>query len=151
MDNITERVGDNMHKGTAGELLFAFEAYRRGLYPCVPSMGDPPCFDMVVINRISGRPVVVQVKTAVQKSNSRKYQAKALCQNDSIHLNKTNVQYLCVYTPGPNVWYMVPVGRIRATSITVFPLNKNSRGQYERFKENWKAFGFSSDDPVLLS
>ena len=140
-----------MHKGTAGELLFAFEAYRRGLYPCVPSIGDPPCFDMVVINRISGRPVIVQVKTADMKKDSKKYQAKATCQADSIHLNETNVQYLCMYTPGPKVWYMVPVSRITATAICVFPHNPKSKGKYEKFKENWAAFGFSSDDPVLLS
>lgn len=152
MDYFAKGIGSNKQKGTAGELLFIYEAYRRGLFPCKPE-GDPPCFDNLVIHRKTGKPMVVQTKTTDLKgdpSRGSRYQVKALCNNDTTHIRDTNVDILAVYCV-PYCWYFLPAKKIEVASVGLYAHVKNSRGRWEKFKENWGAFGFSSGDPVLLS
>jgi hypothetical protein len=149
------KTGINSERGTAGELRFCFEAYNRGLCPCVP-WGDPACFDIVIINKKTGKPIITQVRTGSKldhglSEESIRYQAKATCMGDRVHLRDTNVQYLVIYIAELDAWYMVPVKDISATIVHVYPHKRNSRGQYEKFRDRWKYFGFSSDDQVLLN
>ena len=153
MDNNTG-VASNCIRGTAGELLFCFESFNRGLQPCVP-WGDPSCFDIVIINKKTGRPAVVQVRTASVKNSigdsGMRWQCKARCNNDRTHLRDTNVQVLASYCAQPKAWYLIPVKKIVANSVNLYPHVPTSKGQYESFKERWSAFGFSSGDQALLS
>ncbi len=145
----------NSEKGTAGELRFCFEAYNRGLSPCVP-WGDPSCFDIVIINKRTGKPAIVQVRTGSKLghgayTNSIRWQVKGTCQGDRVHLRDTNVDFLVIYCAEYNAWYIMPVSKIAARTIHVYPHKKNSRGQYEKFRDRWRYFGFSSGDQVLLN
>lgn len=145
----------NSDKGTAGELLFCYEAFNRGLSPCVP-WGSPACFDTVVINKKTGVPLVVQVRTATMKNTNKggsglRWQVKATCNNDTLHIRETNVKVLVVYCAAPKAWYCIPVKNISAKTVNLYPHNKISTGSYEKFKDNWGCFGFSWDDQVLLS
>tara|TARA_R100000152_G_C6766287_1_gene191253 strand:- start:992 stop:1450 length:459 start_codon:yes stop_codon:yes gene_type:complete len=152
MDYFAKGIGSNKQKGTAGELLFIYEAYRRGLFPCKPE-GDPPCFDNLVINRRTGKPIIVQTRTSELKGDPKRgsrYQTKALCNNDTLHISETNVNILAVYCVPLN-WYFIPVKKIDVDSVGLYPHIKNSRGRWEKFKDKWGVFGFSKGDPVLLS
>jgi hypothetical protein len=151
VDNLSKGVKTNIFRGTSGELLFAYEAQRRGLYPCSSVMGETPCFDMVVINANSGRPVVVQIRTAKFSKSNYKFSVRATCKNNAVHLRDTNVQYLCVFAPGPDVWYFIPIGKIASNTVTVYGHNPKSKGMYEKFKENWRVFGSSLDGRGLLN
>jgi hypothetical protein len=152
MDYFAKGIGSNKQKGTAGELLFIYESYRRGLFPCKPE-GDPPCFDTLVIHRKSGKPMVVQTRTPDlhgDKRRGNRYHTKALCNSDTMHIRDTNVDVLAVYCT-PLVWYFIPVKKIVADNVSLYPQTPASKGQYEKFREKWGVFGFSRDDPVLLS
>ena len=157
MDNQTG-VKWNSDRGACGELLFCYEAFNRGLSPCVP-WGDPACFDCVVINKKTGLPMVTQVRTAskVNKPNKitkgYRWQVKAMCNNDTIHLRDTNVKVLVTYCGNPKTmfWYCIPVKKITGNSVSLYPHNTISEGKYERFKNNWSCFGFYAGDRVLLN
>lgn len=149
MDN---KAGINSEVGTAAEVLFCFEAYNRGLCPCVP-WGNPACFDLVIMHKKNGKPIVVQVKTGSTKPHGRsfRYQVKGTCLNDSTHLRDTNVQYLIIHTVEYPAWYIVPVKKITGTQVHVYPHKIHSKGSYEMFRERWDYFGFSLGDRVLLN
>lgn len=152
MDHFAKGIGSNKQKGTAGELLFIYESYRRGLWPS-KFEGDPPCFDNIVIHRKTNRPVIVQTRTTELKGDSRRgtrYQVKALCNNDTVHIRDTNVQVLAIYCI-PYDWYFIPAKKIFAHSVGMYPHVSGSKGKYEKFRGNWDVFGFSKGDPVLLS
>ena len=162
MDNLPKKVDTNKERGTAGELIFCMESYRRGLQPHTMIIGDPACHDVIVIHGKTGKPRIVQVRTSdfsysgrsgteLKYSTSKRWQVKAMCKNDTIHLRDTNVQALAAYCPEFKLWYIIPVSRIKSKSCNLYPHTSNSKGQYEKFKENWAYFGFSSGDPVLLS
>lgn len=160
MDYFAEGIGSNKQVGTAGELLFIYESYRRGLFPCEPK-GDPPCFDIIVTHRKTGKPMVVQTRTAMSRKCYKKqapnwvgtrFQVKATCNGDTSHIRDTNVDILAVYCV-PHCWYFLKAKDIKPNSVAFYPHMPHSKARYEnkRFKENWGVFGFSSGDPVLLS
>lgn len=152
MDHFAKGIGSNKQKGTAGELLFLYETYRRGLFPS-QFAGDPPCFDNIVIHRKTGRPIIVQTRTTELKGcpkRGSRYQVKATCNNDTVHIRDTNVQILAVYC-APLNWYFIPVKYINVASVSMYPHVKKSKGRWEKFKDKWGVFGFSKGDPVLLS
>tara|TARA_Y100000593_G_C4175118_1_gene269047 strand:- start:77 stop:601 length:525 start_codon:yes stop_codon:yes gene_type:complete len=145
------RAGSNKVTGQTIEVLFKYHCMKRGLIPHTPE-GDPPCHDMAVFNSQTGKIRTVQVKsTSSFKSSNNKgdqvyprkgnYKIKAKCLGDKIDLKDTYVDTLVIYIPPHNTWYIIPVYKITASVINLFPHINNSRGKYEKYKDNWKAFG----------
>lgn len=149
---VSSKTGVNSDIGTAAEVRFCFEAFNRGLCPCVP-WGSPACFDLIVLHKKTGKPIIIQVKTGSSKvhGSSFRYQVKATCMDDRVHLRETNVEFLVVHEADHAAWYIVPVKKITATQIRVYPHKRNSRGSYEKFRDCWNYFGVSSGDQVLLN
>jgi hypothetical protein len=151
------RVGSSKVVGQTVEALFKYHCMRKGLIPHAPE-GDPPCHDTVVFNSQSGRFKSVQVKSTSSFKNSYRnkahklsdpdrrsikgnYKIKATCYNDRIALKDTYVDVLVVFVVPHNAWYVIPTKKIVSRNLNFFPHIKNSTGQYEKYRDNWRAFG----------
>ena len=152
-------MGSSKPMGQTVEVLFKYQCMRRGLIPHTPE-GDPPCHDMIVFNSLTDKMKSVQVKSTATFKNthstktrrkilaekgfvSRKgnYKIKAKCFNDRVDLKDTYVTILAVYVIPHDLWYIIPVNKIDAGVLNFFPHIEHSKGKYEKYKENWRAFG----------
>ena len=136
------RVGSGKVVGEAVEVLFKYHCMRVGLIPHTPE-GDPPCHDAVVFNTQTGKFKSVQVKSTSTRNKkcNGSYKIKAKCYSDRVPLKDTYVDVLAVFVIPYSAWYLVPIRRIRSANLNFFPHIENSKGMYERYRNNWKAFG----------
>jgi hypothetical protein len=110
--------------------------------------GDPQCHDTIVMNPLNGKCKVTQVRgvghrTLVDKRYSTfSYKALALCLNKKLHLRDSIVDTLAVFVIPEKAWYLIPVHKISAGTVTVRPHVINSKGQYEKYKGKWNTFGY---------
>lgn len=136
------RAGSGKIVGQTVEVLFKYHCMRKGLVPHSPE-GDPPCHDTVVFNSQSGKFKSVQVKSTsiLNMGDKGNYKIKAKCYGDKIALKDTYVDILVVFVTPHDAWYIIPVRNIRSANLNFFPHIKNSKGMYEKYRNNWKAFG----------
>ena len=136
---------NNKSKGNLYEQLFIYESFKRDLIPHKPIV-DPSCHDVILMNS-DGETFIVQVKSIKvrsyddrQKKGCFKYTSKAMCLGDKIALKDTYVDAVALYTVNEKIWYIIPRHSIVSKTIAVFPHIDGSKGQYERFRENWSFF-----------
>ena len=152
-------MGSSKPMGQTVEVLFKYQCMRRGLIPHTPE-GDPPCHDMIVFNSQTELMKTVQIKSTATFKNSYRdkahreelaksgrpsvkgnYKIKAKCFNDRVDLKDTYVKILAVYIVPLDTWYIIPTSKIEAGVLNFFPHIENSKGKYEKYRDNWKAFG----------
>lgn len=137
----------NKVSGTLYEQIFIIECLKRELHPH-PSIGDYLPHDLVVINS-AGRAVRVQVKgTASPHKNTAgsvdRYRITAKSKfgkvGENHPLDCTRVDVMAAYVQPFDVWYLIPCTSLTSMSVWLFPATEKSKGQYERYKENWSLF-----------
>ena len=134
-------------RGTAVEVLFRYECLAKGYMPHVPD-GDPMCHDTVVMNPLNGKCKVTQVRGVTHQTLGNKrwhnyaYKALALCLNKKLHLRDSIVETLAVFVVPEKAWYLIPVSKITAGTLSLRPHVENSKGRYEKYREKWNTFGY---------
>ena len=132
-------------KGTMYEMLFIAECMKRGLHPH-DSPGDYLAHDSLVLNN-AGKVFRVQVKgtnTSDERgSRMPRYRVTAKSSNTPNHhgLDCTKVDVLAAYVGITETWYIIPCLKVEARrAVWLFPSNPDSKGQFEKYKDNWDYF-----------
>lgn len=133
--------------GTLYEQAFILRCMRQGLHPH-PSVGDYLPHDMIVQN-VAGRMIRVQVKgtDALHRRNTKmgklgRYRITAMSGNKANNrpIDCQLVDVLSIYVNQHDCFYNIPCTELTSGCIWIAPHNADSRGKYERFKENWDVF-----------
>ena len=135
---------DAKQKGTFYEMLFIAECMRRGLHPH-DSPGDYLAHDVLALNS-AGKVFRVQVK-GTETSDERgrrmpRYRVTAKSGKAGAYgLDCTKVDILAAYVGPTETWYIIPCLKVESKrAVWLFPCNPDSKGQYEKYKENWDLF-----------
>lgn len=125
--------------GQLAEALFQYEAICKNLIISKP-FGDNSKYDFIVDN--SKTLFKVQVKSTCTKRDNGGYQIKASygSKTAKTKYTKEDIDILAVLVTDLKIWYFVPVKELSSPVIDVFPERKNSKGKYEKFKDNWNIF-----------
>ena len=132
--------------GTVYELEFRKRAILHGL-EVFPSEGDYSVVDSIVLNP-AGKSYRVQIKgTSAQSSEGfkrpppkDKYKLIVKSGVDNKKVKATEVDVLSFYIFPRDTWYNIPT--IKTSNIYNFSffLGKNSKSQWEPFRNNWDVF-----------
>jgi len=136
-------------KGTRYEFLFIATALKHGLHVFIPA-GDYLPVDGIVMNN-SGRMFRVQVRgthgVRVQdKKGSRAASVSMkvggyLASGTPNLLKPTEYDVLAAFIEDRSMWYIIPSAAIGSTwKAKFYPHVEKSKGQYEKFQENWDLF-----------
>jgi hypothetical protein len=133
---------NSKRKGAAYEAQFTADAMKLGLDVLAP-IGDYLPYDLMVMRKDT--PVRVQVKGTAYKQKSKKdtFRVSAATGSSRTSRNRLDpkqVDVLAMYVVPCETWYHIPVAKIAAVAIYVRPLAKDSRGQYEIWKEAWSVY-----------
>ncbi len=127
-------------RGSQYEAAFIAQALKRGL-DILESYGDYMPYDIVVHNT-DGRFIRVQVKGTNSQIDKRPgYKIFAACGNvNKVALSPEQVDVLAAYVEPEDMWYLIPVVKLKG-NISVY-LNPNTKvnGRYEVWKEAWNVF-----------
>ena len=127
-------------RGSQYEAAFIAQALKRGL-DILESYGDYMPYDIVVHNT-DGRFIRVQVKGTNSQIDKRPgYKIFAACGNaNRVALSPAKVDVLAAYVEPEDMWYLIPVVKLKG-NISVY-LNPNTKvnGRYEVWKEAWNVF-----------
>jgi hypothetical protein len=127
-------------RGSQYEAAFIAQALKRGL-DISESYGDYMPYDVVVHNT-DGRFIRVQVKGTNSRIDKRPgYKICAAGGNvNKVALSPEQVDVLAAYVEPEDMWYLIPVVKLKG-NISVY-LNPNTKvnGRYEVWKEAWNVF-----------
>lgn len=130
--------------GTIWEYKFFSQVLERGYDLFLPAGEDTPV-DCLVCNS-AGTIYRVQIKGTGDKSKEGKSPSRYKITASTgtarkTPLDCTKVDLLAAYVAPENTWYLVPCLKIGHTVSTWFyPHVENSKGQYEKYRENWDIF-----------
>lgn len=139
-------VGDpakNKRLGTLYENIFVCEALKRNLQPHVP-VGDYLPHDLIVYTE-AGNCVKVQVKgTSCRHPHQPGGRFKIQCMTGA---NKAKIEtsyadIMACYVAPWDYWYLIPVDKLRGSNVWIYPANKDSKGQYEKYRNDWSVFNY---------
>lgn len=139
-----EKHKGNKKKGSFFEYKFFSEAMKRGYEIFVPA-GDHLPQDCHLVNT-HDEVFRIQVKgtySAYRKCKSPRYRITAKVGNKKKEcrmISCDKVDYLAAYVENHDVFYIVPCEKILTTSVWLYPDSKDSKGQFEIFKEAWSVF-----------
>ncbi len=126
------------------EMVFMAKAAALGLSVSKP-FGESQPFDVLVIPE-RRPPVRVQIKSAFSKL--RDFYAAGACRSFGRY-DPAEIDFLVVYVPPEDAWYVLPSDEIHATSVTVQPHLR--RGIYEKYRDAWHLItGNPGDDTKSL-
>ncbi len=124
----------NTNKGDLGELSFTLECLKKDIR-CSKPISSEYGYDLItdhkgILNRI-------QIKTTFSfDPKSKRYQANSKRNNGKI-ITTEDADYLVVFVSDFNVYYIIPVHKIKSVSVNLFPTVVNSYGKWEQYKEAW--------------
>ncbi len=140
--------GNRKVVGERAELLFMFEAPRRGLIVSKP-MGDSARYD-VIVERADGPSVPYRVQVRyVGHEFHRTYPVSAHCCSHQQRLSPDKVDFLAAYIAPFHLWYIIPVRAFYPSRyLCLFP-HKRSKGsrRYERFRSAWRLLRAQPPEP----
>lgn len=124
-------------KGEIAETLFCARALRYGWNVSKP-IGQNALYDLMiemfgVVRRIQVRSVWGKAKYGghavrmchMQRGRDRRY-------------GRDEVDFFAVYVGRAEAWYVIPSEAVRVGSISLFPQQAHTRGQWERYREAWE-------------
>ncbi len=125
--------------GEKAELLFMYEAVRRGLIVSKP-FGDSAPYDAVVESRKNpGKVWRVQVRSTSYQ-NKGWYMVRTDSGSQRRVLTPKDADILAVHITPENVWYIIPIEAYGGKLAVYFSPHKKRRWRkpgYERFREAW--------------
>ncbi len=133
--------------GTVWEYKFFSQVLDRGYDLFLPACEDTPV-DCHVCNS-AGTIYRVQIKGTGElskegrpsKTSFGRYKITASTGNgNKTPIDCTKVDLLAAYIAPVNAWYLVPCLKLRGVSTWFYPHIENSKGQYEKFRDNWEIF-----------
>ena len=139
-----EKHKGNKKKGSFYEYKFFSEAMKRGYEIFVPA-GDHLPQDCHLVNtndevfRIQIKGTSSQyreAKTPRYRITAKVGSKKKGCQIISCD----KVDFLAAYVENLDIFYIVPCDKISATNVWLYPDAKNSKGRFEKYKEDWSVF-----------
>ena len=129
---------DAKQRGELVEMMFMVQASRRGLIVAKP-YGDSRRYDF--ITDAGKRLRRVQVKSTAHRAG-RGYCVNATSRRHSRAVyTAAEIDFLIAYVIPRNVWYVVPVAELRASTFRVYPDGCKRGGLYEPYREAWHFLG----------
>ena len=127
-------------RGSQYEAAFIAQALKRGL-DILESYGDYMPYDIVVHNT-DGRFIRVQVKGTNSQIDKRPgYKIFAACGNaNRVALSPAKVDVLAAYVEPEDMWYLIPVVKLKGNISVYLNPNTKNNGRYEVWKEAWNVF-----------
>ena len=134
---------DNKRFGYLSEQRFIVEALERSLEVLSP-IGEYLPIDFVVMNRAGGM-VRTQVKATdtliLDNRGSKRYAITATEGTAKKPIDCTKVDVVACYVRPYDQWYLIPCLSLSATKkVWLYPQNDQSKGQFEKYKDNWEIF-----------
>ncbi len=129
-------IRSRVRKGDIAESLFAARALRCGLNVC-KAVGQDCRYDFTV--EVQGRVRRVQVRSVWGKAKHGGH-AVRMChmqRGRDRKYGREEVDFFAVYVGQAEAWYVIPAWAVGVGSISVFPRQRNTRGQWERYREAW--------------
>jgi hypothetical protein len=136
----------NEHRsvGTLYEYIFIAEALRRKLQPHVP-VGDYLPHDVVVYDS-DGACKRVQIKgtacSHIERGHKRspRFRITVKVGADAKLLTPEMADVVACYVAPWDYWYLIPIDELVGRAIWLYPHQKDSRGQYEKYRNKWDIF-----------
>jgi len=129
---------DAKQRGELVEMMFMVQASRRGLIVAKP-YGDSRRYDF--ITDAGKRLRRVQVKSTAHRTG-RGFCVNATSRRHSRAVyTAAEIDFLIAYVIPRNVWYVVPVAELRASTFRVYPDGCKRGGLYEPYREAWHFLG----------
>lgn len=130
-------------KGTAWEFKFFSQVLERGYDLFLPAGEDTPV-DCHVCNS-AGTIYRVQIKgtggMSKEGTQASRYKISAATTTRKEPIDCTKVDVLVVYVAPENAWYLIPCVKLgQSVSAWFYPHIEGSKGQYEKFREDWDIF-----------
>ena len=124
-------------QGILAELIFDTEATRRGLKVLKPLLELK--YDRMIEWR--GRTFRVQVKSTSKPEKNRQGYAVRSCWGGTKKRRYSTkmVDILAVYIVPLDLWYMIPMRKVKAKTIRIFPRTPN-KGQFSSYEGAWALF-----------
>ena len=129
----------NKDSGTLYEAAFNYQAQRRGCGEVFLSQSDNSAIDAVISSPM-GQLYRVQIKGSRQEKaiSIAPFRGRGKTRR---YLDPKKYEVLAVYAAIYEMWYLIPSERVgKAVRLKIWPMFKNSKGQYEVYRENWKIF-----------
>jgi hypothetical protein len=120
--------------GDVAELKFMVLMREMGYTVCKP-MSHHSRYDFIV--DMDGDMKRVQVKSTSYRVKSTKdnaYLFHSYTQRKKRRYLKSEIDFIAVYVPDFDAWYMIPMDDIFSESLKVYPHNPNSKGKYEKYR-----------------
>ena len=128
--------------GTLFEQRFILKCMEYNLHPFSPIEEGLPQ-DMLVMNQ-SNQVFKVQVKgtktPVLQKRTAPRYKITAATGSASKLIVNCSRVDLVVAHVDPDIWYIIPCTEVKSVRVWLYPNDKNSSGQYEKFRDRWDLF-----------
>ena len=138
---------DAKQRGELVEMMFMVQASRRGLIVAKP-YGDSRRYDF--ITDAGKRLLRVQVKSsAFRAGNGFSVNATARRHCRAIY-TPADIDFLIAYVIPRDLWYVVPVAELRASTFRVYPDGCRRGGLYEPYREAWHLLGALKENKAAL-
>jgi PD-(D/E)XK nuclease superfamily protein len=135
-------------RGEVSELAFFYKAASLGFGVAKP-WGDSERYDFIVDS--GQRLWRVQVKSGAYHQN-RRYGVHAMCGNrEQTQYTSGEIDILAAYLIPIDVWYIIPVEKIRNRWLLFFPYGGDRCGHYEEYRGAWNVMAPETSDASLLS
>lgn len=120
--------------GDIAELKFMVLMRELGYTVCKP-MSHHSRYDFII--DMDGDMKRVQVKSTNYLSKSIKdwaYICHSYTQRNKRRYMSCEIDFMSIYVPDHDAWYMIPIGVIKSENIKLYPHRIDSKGQYERYR-----------------
>jgi len=127
--------------GTIYEVQFRMDALKQGFDVFNPE-GDYSLVDAIVLNQV-GKSFRVQVKGTSKRSDvdlGRTTKYKCIMHAAKEDATAKEVDVLACYIAPKNTWYLLPMTRAIGRQSFVFFPSKDSKSQWEPYRNNWDIF-----------
>jgi PD-(D/E)XK endonuclease len=129
-------------RGEVSELAFFYKAASLGFGVAKP-WGDSERYDFILDS--GQRLWRVQVKSGCHHHN-RYYDLSAKCGNRArSQYTSREIDIFVAYLVPIDVWYVIPVDKIKKKSLLFYPYGGARCGHYERYREAWSLMAPSTD------
>lgn len=133
-------------RGEVSELAFFYKAASLGFGVAKP-WGDSERYDFILDS--GQRLWRVQVKSGCHHHN-RYYDLPGRCGNrQRTQYTSEEIDFFVAYLVPIDVWYVIPVEKIKKKSLLFYPYGGDRCGHYEQYREAWSLMAPAADASCL--
>tara|TARA_R110002096_G_C14234207_1_gene692179 strand:- start:181 stop:570 length:390 start_codon:yes stop_codon:yes gene_type:complete len=122
-------------KGMSAELLFRSECLKRNIIPSIPD-ADNSSYDAII--ECSDKLLKIQIKATNSKEG---HGYRISCSHGTgikRRYSKSDVDYFAFYIIERNVWFFVPLNKIKTNNINLYPDKLDHR--FSPYQNAWHIF-----------